>query len=210
MIDLVNKIIFIHIPKTGGTSIENFFCTLRSIERTDIGSLGVFINDKSSNLERQNGHCTLAMYEDIYFGGEIPADYTLFTVVRDPISRFWSEYFWRRLPPPSRYPVSARVPLPLLMHFQKHPCPILKDLNSHLKPQYEFLIGKSTSRVHVLRFENLETEFGELMNKKNIEFLGLPRDNVTKVKKYPKQGTVEKYNDQVREAYSKDFESFGY
>lgn len=211
MIDLKNKIVFVHVPKCAGTSIEEYFMQIRGLDHRNRAALGIFKNDKSSELERGNQHCTLSMIEEFWFGGEIPEDFRIFTVVRNPFSRFWSEYSYRYLPPPDRYPISTRLPLGLLIHLARNPVPVLKDLNSHLRPQWTYLQGKAHHRVHVLRFESISEEFPALMQKWDLPDIGLPHSNGTASKRRrPTAGQLERGNAFVKEFYADDFASLGY
>ena len=117
MIDLKNKIIFIHIPKTAGTSIEKYFQKIRYLDDRDISSIGIFKIQKLKVGERQS---TLQSSYDreIFFGGEIPKDYKIFTVVRNPYTRFWSEWSSRKLPT-EKIPFSFYLPLKTLIYLTK-------------------------------------------------------------------------------------------
>ena len=207
MIDFHNKIIFLHIPKTGGTAIESYFATIRGISCQDLAPLGVFINSKKSVLERQNTHNSLFMIEQYIFGGGIPEEYEIFTVVRHPLSRFISEVRSRRLPPPRWSPIHVRVPPWMMLYFMKNPYHRLKDLNCHLRPQATFLEGAARDRVKVLRFETLSNDFNCLQKKLQLPELPLPIANASsgRIPQPPKRVI-----DQVVDFYKADFELFGY
>ncbi|MEM7741130.1 MAG: sulfotransferase family 2 domain-containing protein [Pseudomonadota bacterium] len=208
MIDLKHRVVYIHIPKTGGTSIESYFQEVLNIPDEALPALGVFINGKGSPLERQNGHNTLGMYERYYFNGPIPEDFRVFAVVRNPIKRFWSEYNWRRLPPPRRFPIHSTLPANLLIRLSEKPIPILKDLNSHMRPQHTYLEGESLSRVRILRQETLSDDFAAMCRDWGLPNTPLPRSNTS-----PKQRPVknrEKIENWVRTFYAEDFKRFGY
>ena len=207
MIDLKNRIIFIHIPKTGGTSVEAYFQNIRNIEKSELPALGVFINEKSSALERQNGHNSLSVYEKYYFGGPIPEDFKIISVVRDPYARFVSEYNSRRLPPPRRSPINFALPLSLLIHFANNPLTRLKDLNSHLRPQHTYLSGLSQDRVRILRFENLNADFSQLIHELKLPVFDLPRKNVSKKRKPPNRERALAF---VADYYAEDYIRLGY
>ena len=88
--------------------------------------------------------------------------FKIFTVVRDPYERFWSELAYRRLPPPNRFPFSMRVSARTLAFLAEKRYSILRDLNCHMRPQSDFIDGQSRDRVEILRFENLEKDFTAL------------------------------------------------
>jgi hypothetical protein len=63
MIDLKHRIVFVHIPKCAGTSVENYFMRIRGLDERNRAALGIFKNEKSADLERGNQHCTLSMMD---------------------------------------------------------------------------------------------------------------------------------------------------
>lgn len=152
---------FIHIPKTAGTSIEHYFLGLRGLSPAEGGALALFRNPLPSRLERAHGRCSLEMYENLVFGGTIPADFRIFAVVRDPLARFLSEWRYRRLPGRSRWGV--RPPLWLLAAAAQDTQGVLagrlKDLCAHLRPQCDDLTGRAAGLVRLLRLERLAEDF---------------------------------------------------
>ena len=210
MIDLKNRILFVHIPKAAGTSVEEYFRQLRGLEECDIPALGIFKNDKASHLERGNQHCTLEMYEKYYFGGPLPEDWRAFTVVRDPYARFWSEWKYRRLPPPSRFPFSTLLSVRALVYLSENPIAKLKDLNSHMRPQYTYVEGQSRDRLRILRFENIQEEFSQLCRDWDLPDTGLPKANKSHKRPAPGARDIALGNDFVRRAYAEDFVKLSY
>ena len=210
MIDLKNRILFIHIPKAAGTSVEEYFRILRGLDEVDIPALGIFKNNKASNLERGNQHCSLEMYEKYYFGGEIPQDWRCFTVVRNPYTRFWSEWKYRRLPPPQRFYFSTLLSVPMLIRLSEKPIAKLKDLNSHMSPQSRYLTGASRDRVRVLRFENIAEDFSQMCRDWDLPDTGLPRSNPSDKRTPPSPEHIKLGNDFVRRAYRDDFDTLSY
>ena len=211
MIDLKNKVVFVHVPKCAGTSVENYFMNIRGLEERNRAALGIFKNDKSAELERGNQHCSLSMIETFWFGGEIPADFRIFSIVRNPYSRFWSEHSYRYLPPPDRYPISTRLPLGLLIYLARHPIARLKDLNSHLRPQWTYLQGKAKKRMRVLRFENIAEEFPALVREWGLPEMALPHANASaRRRRRLNDAQRARGNAFVEEFYAEDFARLGY
>jgi hypothetical protein len=86
-----DKIIFLHIPKTAGTSVYHYFCQLLGHER--VGWLGVDFGlsdlEEASDFDRFKvigGHFTRDQ------ASNIPFDKTFISLVREPISRAESYY----------------------------------------------------------------------------------------------------------------------
>lgn len=211
MIDLKNKIIFIHIPKTAGTSVESYFLRIRGLHYRNRAALGIFTNgSKASDLERGNQHCSLSMIEQYYFGGHIPEDYRIFTIVRCPYKRFWSEWSSRKLPPPNRFPLSFYLSARTLVALAKRENPALKDLNSHMRPQYKYLEGQAEGRVRVLRFENLNADFVSMQKEWGLPETPLTKENSSKRSGEPSAKDRALGDRFVEEHYDGDFSKFGY
>ena len=210
MIDLKHRILFVHVPKAAGTSVEEYFRILRGLDEVDIPALGIFKNNKASHLERGNQHCTLEMYEQYFFGGPVPDDWRLFTVIRNPYSRFWSEWKYRRLPPPERFYFSSLMSVPMLIRLSDRPIARLKDLNSHMRPQNTYLTGQSRDRLRILRFENVAEEFSQMCRDWGLPDTGLPRANPSEKRKPPSEAHIKMGNDFVKRFYEVDFEALSY
>lgn len=88
---------FIHIPKTGGTSIEFYFLRDMGINVNIENNVSVFNNNRDLYLGEQNripiAHCTGQMLQD--HDKFINSEYR-FAIVRHPVERFLSEYVWRK------------------------------------------------------------------------------------------------------------------
>jgi hypothetical protein len=211
MIDLKNKLIFVHIPKTAGTAIESYFLQARGLDHKNRAALGIFTNsNKASNLERGNQHCSLSMIEQYYFGGEIPEDFRIFTVVRCPYKRFWSEWSSRKLPPPMRFPFSFHLSTKTLIDLTRREIAVLKDLNSHMRPQCQYLTGQAEDRVRILRFENLAADFSAMQRDWALPDMPLPRENMSKRSGKPTAKDLALGDGFVAEYYADDFSKFGY
>lgn len=64
MIDLKNRVVFVRMPKTAGSSHEQCFLNIRELEERDQPALGIFENATESNLERGIQHNSLRTYEE--------------------------------------------------------------------------------------------------------------------------------------------------
>ncbi len=210
MIDLKNKIIFIHIPKTGGQSIEDYFLRINDLSNKDKASLFLFKNSRESNMSRSNDHLTLEMYEKYYFGGEIPEDFKIFSVVRNPYNRFVSESKYSKL----RFGfIKFRLPMRFLIFIYKRygkKVNIFRDIYDHLIPQIKYLEGNARNRIIILRLENLNSEFERL-----VLSWGLPNHKLKHINK--SASSVKRSNHLspdilkfINNEYKEDFNEFNY
>lgn len=85
------NVLFVHIPKTGGTSIEAFFKSdgweMSFFDPGGVSSLNHLLKCSPQHLHRE-------LLCDLFFLEKF--DY-IFTVVRNPIERIRSEYTWRKM-----------------------------------------------------------------------------------------------------------------
>ena len=195
MISHEHKIIFIHIPKTGGTSIERFF-GVNPVE---------FCKEKLSGLHTKHGwlqHCTLTEMETC-FDIDINNFYS-FTFVRNPWDKMVSSYFYEL-----KWIKDKKLNF---LGYVKNSPEINKYHNkAHRREQYQYIIDQSNEPAvnYIGRFENLQQDFDIVCDKIGIPRQKLPHVNKTKHKHY-----TEYYDDETREIvaekYKKDIEQYGY
>jgi hypothetical protein len=227
-----HKLLFIHIPKTGGSSIEKFFGLSEDDPYGDMKEglhNGVFVSKFPIPLDHSVQHCSYLEYKRIIprkLGiGDSAERWEIFTVVRNPISRLFSELVFQKYIPSNtvdlplskaRHTIEKVIVDLLTRSFETllvrypnirsgHP----GECYIHLKPQYEFLCdenGKLVPDITILHTENLEQEFerlgygtlGERTNK-SILWPRPYRDYLT-----PKAART------IWKAYKIDFRLFGY
>lgn len=191
------RILFVHIPKTGGTTVENWMRSLGDLHFYSIGVPGA--------LKCTPQHFTYKLITQLV--GSSYFDY-IFTIVRNPYQRMLSEYrmhavraekeFFHRAPAFSLWLETA------LRTYQANPF----AYDNHLRPQWEFV----TEDVKIFRFED---GILQILSKVAAD-LGVPTpsqvgwdldtrsgvDQTTKLDSHD-QRTIES-------VYGKDFDVFGY
>jgi hypothetical protein len=101
MIDLKNRLVFIHIPKTGGSSVERYIDPIRL--QQDHRPLRVLLNNLSFPITIEKLrysslrlaytlHPLIKPYNKLVISPSDLHSFTFFTVVRDPWSRAYSWY----------------------------------------------------------------------------------------------------------------------
>lgn len=176
------KVIFIHIPKTGGTSIEKVF-------NPGIGS----------------SHMKMCDYENI-------DKYYKFTVVRNPWERIWSMYhYFKSGGNKDSFNQSIREGMPetfekfCLEYIEPKKC--FFGL-SWLDPQIDFIKVNGKIEIDcVIKYENLLGEFEQIREKYGLEPLGHHRRNPSKPDSSKMNDLCKKI---IYEAYTEDFVSFEY
>lgn len=208
MISHRHKVIFIHIPKTGGQSVEHLF----------LDDLGLRWDEREALLLRPNQDRSLGprrlahLYADEYVrNGHLTQEqfdsYFKFAVVRNPYDRIVSEYLYRFQKTPFWKTPSAR-------RFVRRSYPDdFSDTARHMVPQTRYVTDAS-GRVIVDRIVRFE-EMGPALEELSEQFFGerrpLPHRNKTeKSDRRRKERLRAAIRPLVQEKYRSDFEAFGY
>ena len=209
------KCIFIHIPRCGGTTIEDTLFDDKSFFRTDT-------YPNILNLPYPLNHCTL---EDINKSRVLHPNFNKFysfTFVRNPFDRLVSEFFYLR----DRLELSDDIKGGLI-YLSNYSDGGIRG--NHCMSQHKFIetnnpkiskyIGQGLMNLlgaeftkpidSVGRFENFQKDFNAICDKVGIPQQQLPHRNSTKHKHY-----TEYYDEEtkqiVAEKYAKDIEYFAY
>ena len=175
--------IFVHIPKTGGQSIESVFIQKHGLTWETRAPLLLRPNNERSKGPNFLAH--LFAREYIECGHVEPEKFAAmykFAVVRNPYDRFISEYRWRRSFTPSR-----GIPMTMESLLAMKDADPFTDEARHLARQIDFVTDANGRIIvdQILRFDSLAEEvkpifvklFGdvpplEVVNKSAGESLG--------------------------------------
>jgi len=196
------KIIFVHIPKTGGTSIEHFFgLSIENNVPNKQNLFGLFIkNDKQLYYQH------LTINEILEFDHCNNYDFC-FSIVRNPYDRAISEYNFLIGTESISFSFDDFLNLIIL-----DPNGGYNGIGNHFMPQYKFVCDHDERIIvdKIFKFENFDSIFEYL--KKEFDFL--KNKNNTKTNVSPKIMTrknLSKNNiDLINHIYAKDFEIFNY
>ena len=181
---------FAHIPKTGGSSVE---FALRQA-----GAKRALHYHKKLDYVRCNLQHMHAELFDIFVP---PQFYNAgFCVVRHPIARLTSEYYWRI----SLGHVSAPFDDWVSKHLEKYE----EDnfiLDNHLRPQHEF-VGK---KIRVFHLEDGMEEILAAISRITGAELDRATHRRESADRMPLEWSPETRN-KALDFYAKDFEAFGY
>ncbi|MBO9357378.1 hypothetical protein GG851_25570 [Bordetella petrii] len=188
------RVLFIHIPKAGGTSVEAWMKTIAPLRLFSMGIPAI-------------SRCTPQHYraQDIRnLLGEGYFDY-IFTIVRNPYERIESEYrmraqlakesFWKGLPDFSPW---------LEMHLEQQK----RDkfvLDNHLRPQWEFV----SNDVEVFHMEEgLEAPLAKVAGILEVDPPKQPPHELKSKRRKITWDHVDRIR--VQEHYARDFTQFEY
>lgn len=197
--------LFIHIPKTGGSYIEE--CCRKSG-----WSVGLIFNgvnpDHLPGLKITPQHFHAEVYNQFI---DFSSDIETFTVVRHPWNRFRSEYYWqldqgRTVKPPSEW-ISD-----VLSRFGDDP----SIFDNHLRHQIDFIPNSKNLKIFRLEDGGLNSALLYLgVNKPRAfleKFRGMRLGASYKVSKYDKNidSVFEDKRDLIENVYRSDMTKFSY
>ena len=194
------NILFIHIPKTGGTSVEKYF---KKKLKMKLSKKHLY-----SPFEIFNGHSYQHLtYSEIYLNRELFNVYfnermLLFAVVRNPYERMISELFYQKLINKTTSPIEVEKILNNYLNSKEH-------YDNHKLPQYLFILdidGNINKNIIILKTENLNND---------MKKLGFTDFNINTRKTYRNELNYYDYLtnnsiNTINNYYSKDFEIFNY
>ncbi len=183
------KVLFIHVPKTGGSTITSELKHHHPIEM-------------SANTPRPGYHCTPQHLHGAplieMFQSEALA--YVFMVVRHPVDRICSEYNW------NQRKRSIKVPFPLWLRmklYQARKSPYHDD--NHFRPQHEFVC----LNTEVFRLEDgLDKVFRRLSEVTGARYSHNPEVR-NEAGRFPPSVSKADRN-LIEKFYANDFNQFGY
>ena len=192
------KCIFIHIPKTAGTSIEQF---LKEKGKNNIEYIGVRNNRSLQHL---------TAFELKHELGPTFINYYKFSIVRNPYNRLLSEYYWTPLNIGYKAGKTKADFITHVANIVRNKLYFNNIYNDHFIPQYLFLYGNSKNILidQVFKYENLNESVKYLKYKLKIDddlpFLNKSKDNIVKTDWNQRQ------KERIYKIYQKDFLIFNY
>ncbi len=207
------RVIFIHIQRTGGTSVSNALIEADP----DI----VYELPLDPQKKRQK-HCFIS---DIYpiLSSEIFSDYTKFSIVRNPYERLFSWYsmFKHKTINPGNVPEISNA-ITWFDTVEAQMKPFMNSFEDFLSlPNEDFFqrfyynqldylqINQKLAVDNILRFENLTDDFNCLAQKLNIK-INLPHINQSVNKNSYRDAYTEKTQNLIAERFQEDLNYFGY
>lgn len=204
MISHTHRCIFVHIPKTGGTSIEDVLWPgTRSESDLWMGFVSRFHNKyQTGGLQH-----LLASQIRTEVGDDIFSSYFKFVVVRNPWDRLVSQYSYldRRADLRGYFGIEEGV------RFSDYVEAIARSDHVQVKPQVDFTHSNGVQLVDfVARFERLDEDFAFVATRLGLAGITLPHVN-----KSDRDPDYRRYYDvatrrRAGEIFARDIEIFGY
>ncbi|MBK0328211.1 sulfotransferase family 2 domain-containing protein [Rhodobacteraceae bacterium F11138] len=213
MISHPRETLFVHIPKTGGQSIETVFLQDLGLTWQDRGALCLGHNDDRSRGPEKLAHLYASEYVALgHIDAKRFARYYKFAVVRHPYTRALSEYRYRAGALARRGQGRGQGhELPDLTRFLNADISDdYSDLSRHLVPQLRY-VQDAQGRVlvdRVLRFEDLSRQIAPVLLRIFGGARALPHRN--KSPRLPQVALTPDQKKRIFHRYRADFEAFGY
>ena len=191
------RCIFIHIPKTAGTSIEQF---IKDNNNNPIILLGV---KNGRSMHHYSALEIKSLFPDIF------SKYYKFSFVRNPYDRLLSEYYWCKIPNVGfKYGKTKLEFLYYVSNVIKQKSYFKNIFNDHFIPQYMFVYNTNNELLvnHLFKYENLDIAIEFIKKKININ-KSLDKLNKTNTEK-TEWSNIEK--EIIYSLYEKDFLYFQY
>ena len=204
VISRIHRCIFIHIPKTGGTSIENLIWPgPRSTAELWMGFVDKFHNKyQTGGLQH-----LLASQIRTEVGSQTFADYYKFSIVRNPWDKAVSQFSSMD----TREDLRDFIGMEQGASFKKYIELISRKRHVQWAPQVNFLRGENGDPLvdYVGRFERFAESVFHVLDAIGISAKPIPHENASR------RGPYQQYYDSesiemIAGLYAADIEAFGY
>lgn len=194
IIDQLNKFIFVHIPKSGGTSIHKL------LENNNEFTISLW----GKNGNKDYAHLSIF---DVHSMHQSSKSYFSFAVVRNPYNRIYSAY---KQPYCQLYPNLTFNDF-IINFVSKLNLNNLDQSLVHIWPMHKFIISDNKLLInYVIRFEQLDKDFEFIKYKFGIKpQLGHLNKNSEHSDSYLNKYTKNQI-DIINRIYAEDFEWFNY
>ncbi len=213
-----HRLAHIHIPKTGGTAIEQLFDQLDDFVWNAESWIG-----EGRHEGRWYEYQHLTAIELALMTGHEFREFEWFAVVRDPYQRLISDYLWRR----SNLEQPSDSPTPAFDTFASFLSAIPPDIDTgwadhiaeadratanfliHVRPQHHYIQGPAIlegEAVRTVAFENLPTALDSSFSRWGIDAHPLRATRTHPMGDFFNEELLRKVN----ERYRNDFQQLGY
>lgn len=196
---MLKPVKFMHITKTGGSAIEDS-ARQKGVLWGRFDPLIINNQYQTQNID----HASIAYLSDNNLYNKLVSEYDWFVVVRNPYDRMISLVNWYRT-----YNMNSDMDNKIYnINFLKEMLSSCQDFTTLPANQYVFDRGNRIVK-HVLRFENLQQEFTDLMREYNLDIPLLKDVNISH-KYMTREDLTPELIALINDKYRDDFHHFNY
>nr|WP_320136356.1 sulfotransferase family 2 domain-containing protein [uncultured Amphritea sp.] len=143
-IDVSNKILFIHIPKTGGSSVERAL----NLHPHQVSDAQEFLSGTGKHLQ----HLTFSQILNLGRGEDINSC-RKFCIIRNPVDRFRSEFRWRKK---INHPLTTNMnehDFAVFLYDMKKDGMLSKECHFRFQSDYYYVDDTPSSDIKVFKLE---------------------------------------------------------
>ena len=202
MISFKHKFIFIHIPKTAGTSIVKTLSLYSEDGVNDKGDIKPSIEliklAREKNIRINNyKHFTYNKYKQLL--GDRIKDFFIFSVIRTPYERIPSVYYYSNI---------TGVSLTSFIGAIQNGVHIIPSIGIKQNMIDTFIGG--VEDIFLLRFENLNEDWKNLLDRLNLPYLSLDYLNVGRRIDYNNLYRDSRLLVVINKVFGEEIEKYGY
>lgn len=193
--------IFIHIPKTGGQSVEMVYLREHGLTWKKRAPLLLRANNDPEKGPRRLAHLFARQYVELGYATEEEfSSFFKFAVVRHPYDRFISYYNYRDEKP-------GDTPERVLHVLPHRPWP-----RHFMAPQAEYVTDKDGKLLvdQIVKFENLQEELAPIFERTFGKAAALEHINKSQTKRLTRDGLTPTLREKLHKYYEADFARFSY
>lgn len=204
MISHKHKCIFVHVPKNGGSSIEDI---IWPGDRRESDLWMGFISKYENKYQTGGLQHLYASQIENEVGKHVFEEYYKFSFVRNPWDKAVSQFSYMQ----KRDDLREYVGMKKNDSFKKYLELIQKKSHVQWSPQYKFITNKDNQFMvnFVGRFENFEQDALSVMGRLGVSVSAVPHLNKSEHQHYSRYYDEESV-EMVRFIYREDVELFGY
>jgi len=209
---ILSKYLYIHIPKTGGASIEQYFMKKYNLHYSLLCSKEQY-DLTISKCSKQHYPLSLKLRNATRLGIQHNSSTKIFSSVRNPYTRLISDlYFYKLINSSTTKTTTENVVQSYLRKYKNDH----EAYDNHAKPQYLFLIndnGVIDPRIKIIKQESLSsgmhslgfTDFNRIVDTIDAHFTNT-NNHKTNYYKHINMNIV----NMINTVYREDFRRFGY
>lgn len=197
-IDTAKKLLFIHIPKTGGSSIEKAL----ELHPHQVSDANKYLSGTGKHLQ----HLTFSEMLKLDRSEEINSC-RKFCIIRHPIDRFYSEFRWRKKIFHPLFKDMDERDFALYLLNRKKEDNLHAECHFRFQSDYFFIDGNACSSIRTFRLEDGMDKVEQWVNKTFNLNIAVSHENSTQLKA---RVYDEKTNEIVKNVYKEDAELLGY